>query len=441
MEDHNFIKYVAQVIQIKDADVVGIMELVGWLGNEIRDKLVKELNNLEKLKNSGVIWWGEASEMTPSRPNEQYLFLWKTNLLIDPQWQLWNVVGEMMFDDFFNKYNYSPDDQKKFWKSLQKHGYLDAEYMIPWSKWVVLSPDQFDLMRKEPSFDLNNAQKKEVVDLLYKIEPQAFPLRGSRPPFLLRARTSDSNTDVSFLLYHAPGPGNPLPRIASNQLNPAMEHAQVGVIMGDFNVKKDEASNLMVLQYFNRDSGKIEAVKTTDKQFIYVHPFQRITGPEIDPKVKDGRGTILTSVLHFTKTLWESKTSITSTLVNPPNTIASDAKISGLLSSEYDKFFVKVPQPDPSKASVVPLIDHMIPKKNSTTSTEYYPELGNLATEIYNKWWKRQNEKKKKSEAVEDMLKKAPQLNRPPEWMFEAHYVYHHAISDHLPICMEIQYV
>ena len=102
LNDPNIISYICGIIKLSGADIVGLMELVGWQGNETRDKLVTHLNNLELLNKTGVTWVGEASEMTPSRPNEQYLFLWNTSKFKAKRWLLWNVIGETSFDDFFN---------------------------------------------------------------------------------------------------------------------------------------------------------------------------------------------------------------------------------------------------------------------------------------------------------------------------------------------------
>ncbi|MFF2156041.1 hypothetical protein ACFVVQ_12060 [Paenibacillus chitinolyticus] len=459
MDDTSFIEYVSRVIQLTEADVVGIMELVGWLGNEIRDTLVTCLNNLEKKKNngkgSGITWTGEASEMTPARPNEQYVFLWKSGLFSRQASLLWNVVGENMFDTYFKSYKVSKSNQELFWKSLFKNGWLDAAFMIPYKKFELMLKDYklLDLTKKAPTIALTDAQKKDIVDLLLADTPEAFPLRGSRPPFVLRALTSGTNVDLTLVLYHAPGPGDSLPIIASNQLNPTIENAAVGVIMGDFNVNATDAAKQWALNYFDMSLGRLQYVRDAQNAYINAHPFQRITGPDFP---KPASNPALSTVLNYGKRLWSSKTSLTSMLVNPSTTVASPTNIESVLSSEYDKFFVKAPKADPSAAFVVNLMDVMIPKSvqtgvqldgtpimvtRSTTTASYSLELGTLAQTIYNNWWDRQNAKKRKSKALTDMLNAAPKLTGPPSSMFEAHYVYHHAISDHLPIRMELQYV
>src|SRR3954451_2667670 len=71
LNDPAFISYVCHVINESGADVVGIMEIVGWVGKDVKDKL------LAVLRSTGVLWNGAESEMTPSKPNEQYVLLWR----------------------------------------------------------------------------------------------------------------------------------------------------------------------------------------------------------------------------------------------------------------------------------------------------------------------------------------------------------------------------
>jgi hypothetical protein len=461
LADANFMDYVCQVIQIYGADVVGLMELVGWKGNEIRDALVTRLDNIEKAKNgglgSGITWQGEASEMTPSRPNEQYVFIWKKSLFSKFAVILWNVVGETAFSDYFKKYGVSATDQEKLWSSLFKNGYLDAAYMMPWSQFdtLLLNYKSLDLTKKAPTIALSDAQKKDLVDILIAETPEAFPKRGSRPPFLLRTRTATTPTDIIFLLFHAPGPGDALPMIASNQLSfiPDVQNTAVGVVMGDFNVGATEAAKQYALEYFDKTSGSLKYVKDAKGAFITGYPFQRLTGGAFASQASPNAS--LSAVQNYGKRLWTDKTSITTTLVNPQNTVASPTEVQKLLSSEYDKFFVRSPQADPSAPFVINLIDAMVPKSVqtgvdafgnpvmttvSTTATTYQPTLAALAQQVYNTWWAGQNGKKKKSSTTVQLLAQCPVPASSLLSLFQSHYVYRNAISDHLPILMELKY-
>src|SRR5262249_53891716 len=198
--DPNVLNFICTAIKITGADVVGLMELVGWQGNETRDALVKALNNNEAVNKTGIIWAGVASEMTPSRPNEQYAFLWKTNVFKVTEWALWNVVGEELFDSFFKANALDATWQENFWKSLFTNGWIDAAYQL--KKRDVLQADykNFDLTKKAPTLVLTDPQKQTVVDLLLKEEPVSFPKKGSRPPFLLAGKTVGTNVDVLLVL-------------------------------------------------------------------------------------------------------------------------------------------------------------------------------------------------------------------------------------------------
>lgn len=457
LNDPAFIEYVALVIYKSDADVVGLMELVGWLGNEIREALVAKLNNLEALNQTGTTWVGEASEMTPSRPNEQYLFLWKKGLFSDFGVNLWNVISETAFSDFFTNNGFDAAQQEDFWKSLYFNGWLDAAFTMPYSKWfkIFLNDQDLDLMQKAPKFNLTSAQKTEVVKVFVSEKPEAFPTRGSRPPFLLRVETNTVPTEIVFMLFHAPGPGDALPIIASNMLSfvPPIRNTGVGVVMGDFNVDSNDVGKQWHLEYFDVDKGRRQYVKDTAGNFIPAAPFQRLTGPAFasQASVPD-----LTKVENYQRRLWAEKTSTVANFPGATNIVADDATVAALRSSEYDKFFVRAPQPDPQVAHVIPLIDMMVPKDvqigvqqngapdmetRSTTTTTYDDELSQCAQQIYNNWWTRQNNKANKSVTTQNKLNACPQLNTPPSCLYEAYYVYREAISDHFPIFMELQYV
>src|SRR5262249_26255292 len=103
------------------------------------------------------------------------------------------------------------------------------------------------------------------------------------------------------------------------------------------------------------------------------------------------------------------------------------------------------------------LADAMVPKQvpvagpmgvpvmqpRSTTKTTYVPELATAAARAFDAWWDRQNAKKKKSNDAKKLLADAPKFggSKVPGSLREAQYAYLYAISDHLPIVMELQYV
>jgi hypothetical protein len=76
----------------------------------------------------------------------------------------------------------------------------------------------------------------------------------------------------------------------------------------------------------------------------------------------------------------------------------------------------------------------------STTATTYQPTLAALAQQVYNTWWAGQNGKKKKSSTTVQLLAQCPVPASSLLSLFQSHYVYRNAISDHLPILMELKY-
>ena len=332
-----------------------------------------------------------------------------------------------------------------------KNGVLDAAYQLKWRVFDDLVKDykKLDLTKKEPKYALTDPQKKDITDLLIAETPETFPVRGSRPPFLLMGQALPGNEDLAFMVFHAPGPGDALPIIASNQLpfvKPLQDY-KVCVVMGDFNVDSNDCGKKWALQYFDQDAGKLAYVSDAKGVKLSAYPFQRLTGPAINPAAKVAA---LSGVLDYGKRLWSSKTSMT-TLLAADTVVADAAAVQGLLSSEYDKFFVRAPKADPTNAYVFSAFDAMLPKQitlpgpvlktTSTTATTYSADLASWGKQAFDKWWDHQNGKKKKSDAVKKMLTDMPKLTAGvPQNLREAQYVYRSAISDHLPIVMELQY-
>jgi endonuclease/exonuclease/phosphatase family metal-dependent hydrolase len=452
LADPNMLNFVCTVIKMTGADVVGLMELVGWQGNETRDALVKCLNNHEALNKTGIIWAGVASEMTPSRPNEQYAFLWKTNVLTVQGWQLWNVVGEELFDSFFKANKLDAVWQENFWKSLFTNGWIDAAFQLKKRDLLTVDYKNFDLTKKAPSLVLTDPQKKTLVDLLLKEKPVTFPQKGSRPPFLL-AGTVGKNIPVLLVLFHAPGPGSGLPVIASNMLSfmgPVREYA-VAVVMGDFNVDAKTCLTPITMEYFDTTAGRLQYVRTSTGGFVNGLPFQRLTGPKFALTAQDPD---LSLVLDYGGRLASAKTSLSDTLA-ATNQTADDTAVQAILKSEYDRFFVRAPKADPSTPFAWNLADAMVPKQvpvpgnagpvmqtRSTTKTPYVASLATAAARAFDAWWDGQNAKTKKSSAAQAILQAAPKFggSAVPSSLRQAQYTYLYAISDHLPIVMELQY-
>jgi hypothetical protein len=170
------------------------------------------------------------------------------------------------------------------------------------------------------------------------------------------------------------------------------------------------------------------------------------------------------AALDYAPRLWDDRTSLTDTwLVG--NAPADAAALAALGSSPYDKFFVRSPHPDPTEAFVVPMIDAILPKDIpapppavavvpdqdasgdanmgappaaaarivvSTTATEYRERLAQLATLSFNTW--------RATKPHWDAARCPPLAGNTASCLREAHYSYRSAISDHLPVMMELRY-
>ncbi|WP_372010807.1 hypothetical protein NBRC13296_08130 [Paenibacillus chitinolyticus] len=453
MNDDFFIKYVARVIRLMEIDVAGIMEIVGWIGNEVCTAIVNELNQQEQQKATGVVWSGQASEMTPSAPNEQYVFVWKLGLFSSVEWKLWNVLGENAFDTFFATNNITDEDEKfQVTQSLAKNGWMNDSFMVPYSAYskLVADPQNLDCTKKNPTLNLTAQQKLDLSAILTAYAPETFPYPRSRPPFILRVTTADTNTVITFVLFHAPGPSDSSPITASNQISlidPVIQ-ADVGVVMGDFNVTEAWAKRTWALQYYNWDLGRLRYVLNDSGQYIFAAPFQRLSGPDFASH--STTQPALTTVQNYSFRLQDNLTSMTSALV-APDAIADSTVMQSILSSPYDKFFVRSAQTDPSDPFVCNLVDLTTPKEiwtgtmdtdnnpvnetRSTTPSTYQRDLSSLTAAIYNNWYNRHAGK-----STSLNLQQIPKLNVRPTSLREAQYAYYYAISDHMPICMELKY-
>ncbi|HLZ61517.1 MAG TPA: endonuclease/exonuclease/phosphatase family protein [Ktedonosporobacter sp.] len=449
LNDDNFIKYVAQVILDSGADFVAIMEIVGWLGKDIKDKLISQLFN-----QSGVKWSGEESEMTPSKPNEQYVCLWKKDPLDQAAVKTYRIIGENDFKQFAQLYKV---DQKKLEEVLKRHDYLDENYMVPEDKYEELRKD-FKKLDLTPEFTLGDSEKKEIVDILLASEALGFPYPNSRPPFLVSAKlnkgVNKAAVNCFLMVFHAPGPTGFWPMIACSMLAlvPEVKDTKSGnqpaVIMGDFNIDWGQISQQYTLYAFDRAKwGQLIPIRvpiggTKLTTILTSTPFQRLTGPTISSKLKSSDPNYeAVQILDYKIVLNNQPTSITTTLV-PDGTEADPQHLATLLSSTYDNFLVR--EGKFTKQEVLPLIAYMVPTIKNQPNPLYKKTQSQLAAKAFNVWWDEQNGRGVRKPDIINPRKTTNPItkipNDTPTSLRQAHYIYRYAISDHLPIYMEFQY-
>lgn len=420
----SFIKYVADVIIDSRADFVGLMEIVGWVGKDIKNQLLTEL------RQTGISWNGEESEMTPSKPHEQYVFLWKVDPCKQVEHKLYGIVGENAFDQLFKSYNFDAKKIELFWELLRKKKYLDGDYIVPEDvrESLTQDPNNFDL---SPEITFDSVQKKALVDVLLADDAIGFPYAGSRPPFLASLKLEPNQTEMLITLYHAPGPEGNWPLYASNALAfmPEVRNATKSVIMGDFNVRKTELDKLVNLEVPGPNYSWVRVGGTAI-------PFQTLTGPAFP-----GNNPV---ALDYKRALIDQPTSLTTTLQSAA-IIPNDITIKSIQSNPYDNFYTRgFTATEVKQKQVVPLIDETIPKTASTTTTTYSLTRSEQVALIFNEWVDHQRAKGIKMPDIVNP-KKAGSIdkfapNTVPANLREAHYAYRYAVSDHLPIFIELEY-
>lgn len=449
----DFIEYVCRVIDDCEADLVGFMEVVGGSGLDAMNRCIAVLDNLEAeaAKAAGLAgprfgWAGWASDKTLS--NEQYIFLWKADRIDVADCRLqgmtrWDDVKAI--DDALAHPMADLGGDDSLWASLKANGYIDEYGNVPWSKVNALeaNPNSLDLTDKWPRFNLDQAQRQQLVNILISDIPQEFSEKRRRPPFIMRAGLGAGGTPAVITLFHAPGPGSVQPVFASNQIGavPAIRDAAVGVVMGDFNLKPNQLAALTKLRYFNRAKARSEYAKTAQWGFIASRTFQRLTGPAFPQQAADAQST---AVGQYFALLDNVNTSVVKT-VQVPAGIITDALVLTTLSSPYDKFLVRSPgataaAPGANVAQAISLIDAIIPTTRPapaggapvtirTSATPYKQNLAQLASRVYDEWLDRHARK------IRDVAKYTL-----PVKLSDAHYMYSKSVSDHLPIAMDFQY-
>ncbi len=448
LNDPNFLRYVSRVIIDSGADFVGIMEIVGWQGTDIKQQLLSVLNN--HTAGSSGNWRGAESEMTPSRPNEQYLFLREDDPVRKMEISLYGIIDDNAFDAFFKKhpafYNsanntFNQQAIANFWDALKKKGYLDDDYIVPNAERVqlVANTNYLDLT---PDINLNAQQKQDVVDILISEDVINFPYSGSRPPFLAKLTLQPNDTEMLVVLFHAPGPGSSWPMIACSNLGliPNVRDVSKSLIMGDFNVKHNQYSQQYTL-YNRGNNGQLVAVQNAGAT-VTAQPFQRLTGPAIAGAIDMPQGKPF-----YTKVLNNHPTSLTSTTLTAPIPNANNANTRALRSSTYDNFYCRGNLNNQKNERVVPLIAQMVPpgNNNNITIAQANQAQANLAIQVFNTWWTQQNNRGVKKPDIINPNKAGDTIRpinnqNPLQSLREAHYIYRYAISDHLPIYMEYEY-
>jgi hypothetical protein len=209
--------------------------------------------------------------------------------------------------------------------------------------------------------------------LVYTFPGVEFPTSANRPPHLLIADAAGV-TGAPFLIYHANKPKDPNCAKGNAALAkiPELAAATGGVVMGDFNVTPS------------------------------------------DPTVSPGKDAFEDLIkLSYLMQLKSTKTSL-----KEIKSVAATASFGDCLASEYDNFFVKMPNTVTAKAELLDLFSPAV-QGNGSFDTDYAEAFGNWVGE-------RESPGSKTTKKFNSI--------------YEAFCDYQKHISDHLPIRLALSF-
>ena len=403
-----FIEYVTSVIKYTGASIVGIMELVGWQGDTIGAKLLASLGNK---------WQGVASEVTPAKPNEQYMFLWNTttiNVKAGERPWLYGIVGELDFEPAWNLMGITQSaDQESFYQALIKDGYMDTGFEINPvnTQSVVAKPSSFTLTGFKT---IPLAAKNAIAEVFKNAASVQFPRGGMRSPYMLRFVYGGAAPFVTAL-YHAPGPGNNWKYCAVNNLaivDPIRNNPCV--VMGDFNVKASELNTTAPLYFVDPKSGNYEIYVDSFGNKLYPMVFHPLVGPNM-PAAPYPFMSLITPMTGV------SNTSLVGGPVTDPTGKVTFNELEAVRSSPYDRIFYSSGAKQ-TRWGIYPAIGQIIDHAytDAAVGSWYDKSIAKLATQIYVDWAKAHNV--------------TPVTSTPPTKLSQAFEIYKQAISDHLPV-------
>lgn len=332
--------FLNQAIQLVGADIVGVMEIKSGLGQKILDWLLAKLNNppLPKGTTKNYTWDGRVSARQDGSTQEESLLLWKgepSRLALDLQGNPGPVslIGVVDKASLANALTGLKDpDIPNLYKALENKAYLQRPRFKDKGKFVLTKTWRVDpaawttlSAAMTPTVDLtkSNPPAPKGVDAqalaakLINVDMLRFPTFGQRSPmlgnFLIGA--AKTPTKLMTLLLHAPGPQEPGRADAINiiALSSVVQGTGNLLMMGDWNIVDETKING---DSYQRSATGLVRLTAQDRQPV----FAPITGPPV--KAQDLMGT--TAKTSLTNTFFPDATNVTATLVNP-----------------YDRFFFR----------------------------------------------------------------------------------------------------
>lgn len=408
LKNNDILSFIVEVILASQADIIGIMEIVGQNGNTLLNQLVNNLN-----AHGTSHWDGIISDPSFDMHSEQYIYLWNDSSgEVTPLPEGFRLPG-ILSETAFAGLGISETDTESLTDLLFKNGYLLQDYWVNSRKIRELSRDGDEINLGKSTSMFDDEVLEEVKEILIGHRNLGLDDQNTRPPYLATFSIGPNELFLPIAILHAPNPNDNWRATAINVLGNAdvLTNNTDGLIMGDFNVKDGEITSGQV---FNIDNKAVRGSTGTKRFRPAFHEIKYIGYKE---------------------------------LLNAPTSLKGkyDAKKHGYLrylSNNYDRFYLKNPTypnftATKNMAQVFDVIDLMIVSGD---------DLLFFGEEILKTYVSRRiyDLKRKKGKNAKDDLaalqKKYPRINAIEiKTHFDA-YLAFKAVSDHMPIMISLNY-
>lgn len=456
-------KYIAWYVTTYStpADIIAIMEINEGAGSLILGLLIAELNNF-----SGTsVWKGQCAERQVGSKAESYIILWqdvpkRVALFNDPitlkTFYLSGRISTMLLGETFLPLPYDPLIAHTFVSKLEnKKGGVSKLFAGPNNtyKWVLLANKWKEIESLQASGGIisdilnntvlpNAVDQKKLQDICYKQMPILFPDAKERFPYIAKFNVDPNDggayKQLTAIVYHAPFESAD-PVICINNLGQLKELNDVTVnrlVMGDFNVPVNSTNTSLAYGFVPNKDGKFnyEAIYGAAKQ--YLTAFVPLTGAPVSmPPVLTPTSPPLTSLAatYFDPATTPSPTAA-QYMSSAYDNLLFGAGSAGALSvtgGSYDDLIVAMTPPALSATTMGALAMQILMEGNGYSNAQ------------------KQGNSTKPSTSPATATSNANLLaclaamncgatNNRPSNLAEAQVVYRYAISDHIPVWVEL---
>jgi hypothetical protein len=351
------INFIALVVRTRHAHVVGLMELKAGFGDQVSQWLVAELNNGRSV-HAARRWRSVVSSRQDGGTQEEYAVLYREEagvLTLDDDGvpapaSLLGVLDSAPLQWLYDKKGWAPKQREAFVAALKQDGYaVSGSYNVTKSRtaktlWPRVKGDGWQELHEmatpevelaAPPGALSAAECQRIADTLLNVDILRFTENADRSPYLVNFKVGTQKLAVA--LYHAPGPSDLRRFDAINiiALSRPAAYAPNLLLMGDFNIAGTELAKSG--QVYSRAERK--GTFTFDKAPGLRQVFAPITGPPLNAA----------DLLPGVRT----------SLVNAY--LADGTTLDSTRANTFDKFFFKGAPLTAAAARVVDLVDIIDP--------------------------------------------------------------------------------